>query len=140
MEWMIDFLTWKKYGVPNDWMDRFFLWELELEDWLYQFVLVVEEWWLNVYSYRYAYGYEGFSDNWERCEDYFYEFSGWLDVNTLGYVEVEFDNIEDAQYKLYKSCSIFNVSIFSFNTDLRTFLDKHKKEIFPTIKIYNYYK
>lgn len=137
---MRDFFEWKKFDITVDWMDRLFLWEIDTEaDERWQAVLVVEEWCVRLYTYMYS--DENWTDNWEQCDKYFYNFEGWLDVNSLGYVEIEFDNIDNVVNELVKLCQReLTTNVNWHKTDLKFFLERHEKEIFPIEKIYVYYK
>lgn len=100
---MTDLFEWKVFGTTVDWMDRLFLWEIdnEADEW-WQAVLVVEEWHVRLYTYMYSDSNR--TDDWEQCDNYFYNFEGWLDTNSLGYIEIEFDNIENTINELVKLC------------------------------------
>lgn len=137
---MKDLFEWKVKGIPVDWMDRLFLWEIDSEeDERWQAVLVVEEWCIRLYTYKYC--NTNWTDDWEQCEGYFYNFEWWLDINSLGYIEIEFDNIDNTVNELVKLCQQeLTTNINWSKSDLRYFLEKHEKEIFPTVKIYAYYK
>ena len=137
---MIDLFEWKVFGTTVDWMDRLFLWEIDTgaEAW-WQAVLVVEEWCVRLYTYMYSNSNR--TDDWEQCDNYFYNFEGWLDTNSLGYIEIEFDNIDNVVNELVKLCQQeLTTNINWHKSDLRYFLEKHEKEIFPTEKVYSYYK
>lgn len=136
---MTDLFEWKVFGTTVDWMDRLYLWDLENDEWMWQAVLVVEEWCIRLYTYKYSDWYR--SEDWEHCNGYFYNFEGWLDITTLGYIKIEFDNIENTVNELVKLCQQeLTTNINWHKPDLKYFLEKHEKEIAPITKVYNYYK
>ena len=78
-------------------MDRLFLWEIDNEaDARWQAVLVVEKWHVRLYTYIYSDW--NWRDDFEQCDEYFYNLEGYLDKDSLGYVEIEFGKDEDYRY------------------------------------------
>lgn len=136
---MIDLFEWKIIGTTVEWRNRLYLWDLENDRWFWQVVLVVEEWSVKLFSYLYSDGYRW--DSRKHCDEYFYNFEGWLDLDSLGYVKIDFDNIENVVNELVKLCN----QELSFNlnwhkSDLNFFLERYEKEILPIEKVYVYYK
>ena len=136
---MKDLFEWKIFDTTADWMDRLYLWDLENDEWMWQAVLVVEEWRVRLYTYKYSDWYR--NEDWRHCDEYFYNFEGWLDITSLGYVEIDFDTIENTTSDIVKLCQQeLDSNINWHKSDVEFFLEKHKKEIVPITKVYNYYK
>lgn len=136
---MLDFWEWKIRDGTVEWRNRLYLWDKDDDVWTWQVVLVVEEWCLKLYSYIYSGWYRW--ENWKKCEDFFYNFEGWLDVSTLGYVKVDFYDIEYTTAELVKLCQRELTCNINWHTsDISYFLERHEKNIVPVTKVYTYYK
>lgn len=136
---MKNLFEWKIRDGTVEWRNRLYLWDLENDEWMWQAVLVVEEWCVRLYTYEYSEGYRW--GEWKQCDEYFYNFEGYLNFDTLGYIEIEFDNIENTVNELVKLCQQELTSNINWHkSDLTYFLEEHEKEIAPPIRTYAYYK
>lgn len=134
---MKDLFEWKVRGVPVDWVDRFFLWEKLSNGEIWQAVLVIEEGCARIYSYQYEDDDEE-TDFRKFCWDYFYDFSGTLRIDTLWYIELEFDDINNLSMIIKDICDLSLTDCrYSGMLD---FLIQHRQELSPTMKAYAYYK
>ena len=140
---MLDFLEWKKFCFPDDFIesqDRWFLWDMNDSR---QAVLVFEDWELRIYTYEWNSSDDEPEEEWRRwCWDVFQNFTGYYDENSLGYVKLDTcGSIEEITDDLYKSCEWQLDTLYRISKDImEDFIKKHIDKIKKESKIYTYYK
>lgn len=137
---MKNLFEWRIRNETVEWRNRLYLWDMEDYDTgMRQVVLVVEEWYIKLFSYLYSSDYQG--EDRKKCEDFFYNFEGWLDMSSLGYIKVDACDIDEATKEIVECCKYnLTTNINWFKEDVRYFLENQEKNIVFAEKVYCYYK